>query len=298
MIVTRFAPAPTGYLHIGHIVNAVYIWGIARAAGGRVLIRIEDHDRQRSRVEYERALFEDLEWLGFRGDAPPIRQSERAPAYAAALASLEPAERVYACECSRRDIESIAPAAGELRYPGTCSEKRLPHSSGMGLRLRVSADTERFDDVIHGAQEQRPADQCGDVLLRDRDGNWTYQFAVTVDDWVQGITLVVRGDDLLASTGRQLQLARFLGRSVPPIFLHHRLVMKSPSQKLSKSDGDTGIRELRDRGWTAADVLGRAVSLAGLTTGPTQPVTVKDLPDLPEIRRLMSCVTAREVTGT
>src|SRR4026209_2425026 len=144
MIVTRFALAPTGYLHLGHIVNAVYVWGIARAAGGRVLLRIEDHGRLRSRVEYERALITDLGWLGFTWDAPPIRQSDRGPAYAVALASLEAADRVYACECSRRDIESIAPAAGELRYPGTCSEKKLPHSSGMGLRLRVSGDTEGF----------------------------------------------------------------------------------------------------------------------------------------------------------
>ena len=116
----------------------------------------------------------------------------------------------------------------------------------------------------HGPQEQRPSEQCGDLLVRDRDGNWTYQFAATVDDFVQGVTLVIRGDDLLASTGRQLQLARLLGRTEPPRFLHHPLIMKSPTQKLSKSDGDTGIRDLRARGWTPERVIGQAAALAGL----------------------------------
>src|SRR6185295_19750573 len=130
---------------------------------------------------------------------------------------------------------------------------------------------ERFVDLRHGPQTQRPSEQCGDLLLRDREGNWTYQFAATVDDSVQGVTLVIRGDDLLASTGRQLQLARLLGRAEPPEFLHHPLIMKSaafaggfggPSrQKLSKSDGDTGIRELRERGWTPAQVIDAAMSM-------------------------------------
>jgi glutamyl-tRNA synthetase/glutamyl-Q tRNA(Asp) synthetase len=110
-----------------------------------------------------------------------------------------------------------------------------------------------------GPQEQDPSRQCGDVLIRDRLGNWTYQFAVVVDDWKQDVNLVVRGEDLLDSTGRQIQLARLLGRAEPPRFLHHRLLMKSASQKLSKSDGDTGVRDLRSKGWSATDVL-RAAS--------------------------------------
>ena len=120
---------------------------------------------------------------------------------------------------------------------------------------------ERFVDLRHGPQAQRPSQQCGDLLLRDRDGNWTYQFAATVDDCVQGVTLVIRGDDLLASTGRQMQLARLLGRAEPPEFLHHPLIMKSPTQKLSKSDGDTGIRELRARGWTPSQVIDAAMAM-------------------------------------
>ena len=115
-------------------------------------------------------------------------------------------------------------------------------------------------DLIQGPQVQRPAEQCGDLLIRDRLGFWTYQFAVTVDDMEQQITDVIRGMDLLASTGRQIQLARLLGRSTPPRFRHHSLVMKSPSQKLSKADKDTSIREMRDAGATRVDILARAQS--------------------------------------
>jgi glutamyl/glutaminyl-tRNA synthetase len=141
-------------------------------------------------------------------------------------------------------------------------------SPGLGVRVRLERSVERFVDLRHGACEQIPSEQCGDLLARDRDGNWTYQFAATVDDWRQGVTLVVRGDDLLESTGRQLQLARLLGRPDPPRFLHHPLIMKSPTQKLSKSDGDTGVRDLRARGWTPAAVLGQAAALAGLIPAP------------------------------
>jgi glutamyl-tRNA synthetase/glutamyl-Q tRNA(Asp) synthetase len=151
----------------------------------------------------------------------------------------------------------------ELRYSGTCRHRGLAEGPGVGLRVRLEPTIERFVDLGLGPQEQRPSEQCGDLLVRDRDGNWTYQFAATVDDYVQAVTLVIRGVDLLASTGRQIQLARLLGREEPPAFLHHPLIMKSRSQKLSKSDGDTGIRELRARGWTAAQVIDAA--LAALT---------------------------------
>ena len=133
----------------------------------------------------------------------------------------------------------------------------------MGLRLRLDPSVERFPDLRLGPQEQRPAEQCGDLLVRDRDGNWTYQFAATVDDFVQGVTLVIRGVDLLESTGRQIQLARLLGRAEPPQFLHHGLIMKTPAQKLSKSDGDTGVRELRAKGWTPAQVIEAAMQRVG-----------------------------------
>jgi glutamyl-tRNA synthetase/glutamyl-Q tRNA(Asp) synthetase len=124
--------------------------------------------------------------------------------------------------------------------------------------VRLDPSHERFDDLRLGPQEQIPSDQCGDLLARDRQGNWTYQFAVVVDDWLQGVNLVIRGEDLLDSTGRQIQLARLIGREAPPDFLHHALIMKTPSQKLSKSDGDTGVRDLRAKGWTAGQVISAA----------------------------------------
>ena len=198
-----------------------------------------------------------------------MRQSERGAVYESALDQLRRRDLIYACDCSRSQI--AAP-----KYPGTCAAKHLPETKGLGLRVRLEPAIERFDDWRHGPREQRPSDQCGDLLVRDREGNWTYQFAAAVDDWRQGVTLVIRGDDLLESTGRQIQLARLLGRTEPPQFLHHPLIMKSPTQKLSKSDGDTGIRNLRAKGWSAEQVIGQAAALAGLIESP-RPVRARDV---------------------
>lgn len=289
---TRFAPAPTGYLHLGHVVNALHVWGIARALGGRVLLRVEDHDRQRCRPEYETALLDDLDWLGFLPDVFPTgafragtcegRQSDRDGFYVAAVESLRRRGVMYGCACTRRAIEAAAaggPAAEELRYPGTCRDLGLPLDERHGWRVGLPDEAVTFEDAVHGPTTQRPAAQCGDLLALDRLGNWTYQFAVTVDDHRHGIDLVIRGDDLFPSTGRQILLARLLGRDTPPVFLHHALVMKSPTQKLSKSDGDTGVRDLRAAGWTAARVIGHAAHLAGLTVTPGD-VAASDAPAL------------------
>ena len=278
-IITRFAPAPTGFLHLGHVVNAIYVWGIARGAGGCVLLRIEDHDRKRSRPEYEQAILEDLNWLGFVADDGPVRQSERDAIYEAALDRLRARGLIYACECSRSRIGAASQAGEEPRYPGTCRDRQLIERAGLGIRVRLAPSVERFDDLRHGPQEQRPFEEIGDVLVRDRDANWTYQFAVAVDDHAQNVTLVVRGDDLLASTGRQIQLARLLGREIPPRFLHHALLMKSPTQKLSKADRDTSVRDLRNDGWAAADIVGRAAARAGLIDRE-RPLSVDELPAL------------------
>ena len=272
-VITRFAPAPTGHLHLGHVVNALHVWDAARDRDGKVLLRIEDHDRQRSRPEYEAAILEDLAWLGFVHDGPLVRQSERDGIYRKALQPLIDRELVYGCTCTRAEIlsgtsnqESGISDNTEIRYPGTCREKDIALTDGVGWRVRMDPGAERFFDELLGPQEQDPSLQCGDVLVRDRLGNWTYQFAVTVDDHLQRITDVIRGVDLLASTGRQMRLARLLGRATPPRFWHHPLVMKSPTQKLSKSDGDTGVRDLRAAGWTAEDVVKKARSLSGNLT--------------------------------
>ncbi|HEX7139495.1 MAG TPA: glutamate--tRNA ligase family protein [Vicinamibacterales bacterium] len=200
-IISRYAPAPTGYLHLGHVVNAIYVWRATDCSGAR-------------------------RHTGARG---------------------------------------FSRAAREIRYPGTCRDRNLADGPGMSLRVRVEPTVERFVDLRHGPQEQGPSEQCGDLLIRDREGNWTYQFAATVDDFAQGVTHVIRGDDLLESTGRQIALARRLGRADPARFLHHPLLMKSASQKISRSDGDTGVRELRARGRTPENVIGLAAEQAGLT---------------------------------
>ena len=283
---TRFAPAPTGWLHLGHVLNAEYVWGVmdatATPASGRrpeVLLRIEDHDRERCRPEYEAGILEDLAWLGYQPDFPLVRQSERDAIYREAVNTLAAQGLVYGCDCSRREVEAAAHArqnaghgarhdtrldegaATELRYDGRCRDRGLLLTDRVGWRVRLDPGAESFDDGLLGPQVQHPSRQCGDVLIRDRLGNWTYQFAASVDDFRQGIDLVIRGVDLLPSTGRQIRIARLLGREIPAAFRHHPLLMKSPEQKLSKSDGDTGIRDLRAAGWTPEQV--KAAARAG-----------------------------------
>ena len=257
--VTRFAPAPTGWLHLGHVVNALHVWGIARERGGRVILRLEDHDRSRCREEYADAILEDLEWLGFVPDSIAPRQSsrERTDRYEAALEKLRANGLVYACDCSRRDIAMDVPDrfGEEMRYPGRCRTRNLSFDSTPARRVRIDDGIETFTDERLGEQHQSPADQCGDVLVRDRAGNWTYQFAVVVDDLDQGVNLVIRGEDLLSSTGRQIRLARLLGRNTPPAYHHHALVKNPDGSKLSKSAGDASIRELRKMGRTPEEIL-------------------------------------------
>jgi glutamyl-tRNA synthetase/glutamyl-Q tRNA(Asp) synthetase len=275
---TRFAPAPTGYLHLGHVLNAKLVWEYARASSARVLLRIEDHDRERCKPEYEAAILDDLDWLGFTPDLFPTnsfragpceaRQSDRVAIYAAAAAELAAQGLIYGCTCTRQEIAAAAAAAGspalsgeEVRYPGTCRDRGIEPGPGVVWRLELESGVEEFRDLICGVQRQNPAEQCGDVAIRDRLGNWTYQFVASVDDYLQEIDLVVRGRDLLTSTGRQIQIARLLGRETPAVFAHHELIMKSPTQKLSKSDGDTGIRELRKAGKTRSEVLAAATTI-------------------------------------
>lgn len=264
-MITRFAPAPTGYLHLGHVANALFVWGVAEARGAKVLLRIEDHDRQRCRPEFEAALLEDLAWLGFAPDpafGPPLRQSDHPERYETAVEELRRrGHHVYACDCSRKALALVAGDAPdrETPYSGRCRERGLEPGPGLGLRVVLAGGEERFDDLALGPQAQAPAAQCGDLLLRDRLGNWTYQFSVVVDDLLQGVDLVVRGVDLLESTGRQIALARMLGRTIPPAFLHHPLIRRPGGEKLSKASRDTAIRELRAAGASPEALFGRVL---------------------------------------
>jgi glutamyl-Q tRNA(Asp) synthetase len=280
--VTRFAPAPTGFLHLGHLVSTLYTWGIARATGGHVVLRIEDHDRQRSRPEYEAALLDDLERLGIVPDEPtigelragpsPFRQSDVPEVYEAALEQLRAAGLVYACDCARSTFAAYEAERGRpwqgIGCPGGCRARGLPDDAGAGLRVAVGAGSERWVDLLAGPMADEPA-ASGDLLIRDRIGNWTYALCVVVDDLRHGVDLVIRGRDLLEATPVQLRLARLLGRETPPQFLHHPLIRRVSGQKLSKAEGDTSVRAMLDAGHSPEELLGRAARLAGLSAEET-----------------------------
>jgi len=274
---TRFAPAPTGRLHLGHVANAIHVWGLARRSGGRVLLRIEDHDRQRCRPEYESALLDDLDRLGIAPDEPStdelragrstFRQSDNGAAYRAALEQLERVVHVYPCDCTRSTFAAWRDRAGRPwsgpGCPGDCRSRRLESGGDHTLRAALGGGDETWADVLAGARSGAVA-RDGDLPIRDRHRNWTYAFCVVVDDLRQGVDLVVRGEDLLEATPAQIRLGRLLGREAPPRFAHHRLVLRPDGSKLSKADGDTAVGELLDAGHAPAALLGAAAARVGL----------------------------------
>ncbi len=273
MITTRFAPSLTGYLHLGHVLHMIYVWGIAHARGGQVISRIEDHDLSRNRPEYEPAILADMQWLGFvpdRGiltaDAPrpsPYRQSDCLHHYEEALHLLAEKGWIYGCECSRKEIlNQQQEGQDELCYSGTCAKKNLP-LEGNTVRFRVSPGKIAFHDLALGDYHQAPATQCGDFSLRDRNGQWTYQFCCVCDDIRHGINLVVRGEDILPSTGRQIQLFHALGQE-PPIYFHHPLLSDGSGEKLSKRQHSESIAQLRETGISVEEIIGRTAFAAGL----------------------------------
>jgi glutamyl-tRNA synthetase/glutamyl-Q tRNA(Asp) synthetase len=278
---TRFAPAPTGRLHLGHLANAIYVWGLARRFGGRVFLRIEDHDRQRCRPEYESALLDDLDRLGIAADEPStddlrqgpsaFRQSDNDEAYAVAIERLSTAIDVYACDCSRSTFAAWREQQGRSwagpGCPGSCRTRRLEPNADLGLRVALGDGDEDWDDLLAGARSG-PVARDGDLLVRDRNGNWTYALCVVVDDLRHNIDVVVRGEDLLASTPAQIRLGRLLGRPEPPWFAHHPLVRRSDGAKLSKADGATGVGELLDGGRSVAELIGEAAHRVGLIGYP------------------------------
>jgi glutamyl/glutaminyl-tRNA synthetase len=263
---TRFAPAPTGFVHLGHVANAIWVWGLAAVTAGRVLLRIEDHDRQRSRAEYDAALIDDLAWLGFAADIGPVRQTDpdALAAYAATADRLRDAGTLYGCACSRTTFSDWARANGSpwsgAGCPGGCRGRGL---DGPVLRVALGDGDEAWRDLALGDRAAAVA-PGGDLAIRDRQGNWTYGFCVVVDDLRHDIGLIVRGRDLADATAAQLRLARALGRAEMPRFLHHELIRRPDGSKLSKSAGDTGVRQLRAAGVTPGAVIGRAAAAVGL----------------------------------
>ncbi len=244
--VGRFAPSPTGPLHAGSLVAALASWLDARAYGGQWLVRIEDVDRPRCVPGADQVILRQLAECGLHSDAPVVWQSQRGALYQQALAQLTDAGHAYACVCSRKDIEAALAAQGQARprnaelvYPGTCrSGLHGPrHRQALAWRLRLPDDAcVHWVDRRLGAQQQDVAAQVGDFVLRRADGLFAYQLAVVVDDATQGITDVVRGEDLADNTARQILLQRALGLPTPR-YLHLPLVLGANGEKLSKQNG-------------------------------------------------------------
>ncbi len=287
--ITRFAPAPTGRLHLGHLANAIYVWGLARRLGGRVLLRIEDHDGQRCRPEYESALLDDLDRLRLAADEPSTeelragpstyRQSDNDPVYAGSVADLRGQGLVYACDCSRSTFDAWRTANDRAwtgpGCPGDCRERNLSieraltasGSSGLSLRVPLGGGEETWEDMSLGRSSATVA-AAGDLPIRDRKGNWTYALCVVVDDLRHAVDLVIRGIDLVEATADQIRLSRLLGRETPPTFAHHPLVHRPDGSKLSKADGATAVGELLDAGRTPEELLGEAAARVGLLPRP------------------------------
>ena len=276
----RFAPSPSGRMHLGNLFTALLAWLSVRAAGGAMVLRIEDLDPERCTRERAETLADDLEWLGldwdegFRRGGPhgPYLQSQRSEWYAECFRRLEEQGLVYPCFCTRAELHAAsAPHRedGQVVYPGTCrgltaeqaAERARRTGRAPALRLWVPEEEITFTDGHMGEyREWLPAD-CGDFLLRRSDGIFAYQLAVVVDDAAMGVTEVVRGADLLASTPRQLLLYRLLGLEAPA-FYHFPLLLGSDGQRLSKRNADAGLDTLGER-YTAPEILGKLAYLAG-----------------------------------
>ena len=270
-VVTRFAPSPTGLLHLGHAHAALFAEARAREAGGRFLLRIEDIDRTRCRSEFETALLEDLAWLRLSWETPVRRQSEYMADYAGALQRLEADALVYPCFCTRRAIAAeIAAAAAAPQgpdgpiYPGTCraladAERRQRIAAGIPYALRLDvaraarqAGPLAWTDRAKREQAARP-EIFGDVVLARKEAPTSYHLAVTVDDALQGVTLVTRGEDLFAATHVHRLLQALLGLPTPA-YHHHRLLTDTHGRRFAKRDGSQTLRSLRESGRTPAEV--------------------------------------------
>lgn len=269
----RLAPSPTGALHLGNARTFLLAWLSVRARGGTLRLRIEDIDGPRVKPEASAQVLEDLAWLGLDWDGEPVRQSDRLADYAAAAARLVAGGFAYPCVCTRREVEEAASAPHEAGdgdgpvYPGTCRGRFADLAAAAAatgrpaaLRFRVDVAAVPFADRFAGPQAGRIA---GDFVVQKRDGGPAYQLAVVVDDAAQGVTEVVRADDLLPSTPRQLLLYRALGLA-PPAFVHVPLVVGGDGLRLAKRHGDTSLRHFRERGVAAEQLVGHLAFLCGL----------------------------------
>jgi len=271
-LVTRFAPSPSGYLHIGHAYSALFGWEAARMSGGRFLLRIEDIDVQRCRAEFEQSIYEDLSWLGLPWHGEPMRQRDRLELYSAGLERLQGLRVVYPCFCTRKQIRMEVEQSGraphgpnaELIYPGICrdidpseSQSRIAKGEPFAWRLDIDKALAltgplQWYDCRAGSVQAQP-EILGDPILARKDTPTSYHLAVVLDDHLQGVNLVTRGEDLFHATHLHRLLQALLGFE-PPRYYHHNLVADSRGERLAKRNRAITLRHLRDIGRSPADI--------------------------------------------
>ncbi len=289
MVTGRFAPSPTGDLHLGSAFAALAAWASARSQRGRFLWRVEDLDGPRVVPGAADRQIEDARWLGLDWDGHVVRQSDRGALYDDALRRLARSGRLFPCRVSRSDLKALASAPhgpGLPPYPASLRPDKLAAGwfddddarADAALRFRVEPGVVSWDDGVLGTREQDVAADVGDVVLQRRDGLTAYQLAVVVDDIAQGVTEVVRGQDLVHSTGRQIQIVQALG-GAPPAYAHVPLVVAEAdgdaARKLSKRDGAPSVRALRQSGVSAEAVVGWLAQALGVGDGsPRTPAEV------------------------
>lgn len=280
---TRFAPSPTGFLHLGHAYSALF--ASAQAAGGRFLLRIEDIDRGRCRPEFDAAILEDLDWLGLEWETPVRRQSGHMADYQDALDRLAGRGVLYPCFCTRKDIQQEVAAAGAAPhgpdgplYPGACwrlsqaeRDERIDSGEAFALRLDMAAAVKQagalaWTDLDRGLQTARP-ELFGDVVLARKDAPTSYHLAVTVDDALQGVTLVTRGDDLFEASHLHRLLQALLDLPAPA-WRHHPLLRGADGKRFAKRDRGETLRALRDAGRRASDIKAKIAAMAKAAAAP------------------------------
>jgi glutamyl-tRNA synthetase len=287
-VVGRLAPSPTGAQHIGNARTYLLAWLSVRARGGRLILRMEDIDSPRVKPGAAEQALDDLRWLGLDWDAGPVVQSERIEHYEAALARLRAAERIYPCTCTRSDVSAAAsaPHVGQEgpMYPGTCAHRRAADADTLTSpycwRFRATDAPRELIDRCAGRQNVNVARELGDFVVAKADGSPAYQLAVVTDDIAMGVTEVLRGDDLLPSAFRQLELYAFFG-AAPPAFAHVPLVVGDDGRRLAKRHGDTRLALLREAGVPPERLVGLLAWSCGWQATPA-PVVAREI--LPHFR--------------
>ena len=282
-MVGRFAPSPSGRMHLGNLWSCLLAWLAARSAGGGMVLRLEDLDPDRCRQEYCDQVMRDLEWLGLDWDGPPVYQSQRTEVYAEAFRALEEQGLIYPCFCTRAErLAASAPhrSDGVAVYDGRCGRLTEAERAAFAKtrrpawRARVPEEMIAFCDLLYGDYKEDLKSDCGDFILRRSDGVYAYQLAVVVDDAAMGVTQVVRGSDLLSSVPRQLWLQERLG--LPhPAYGHLPLLLAPDGRRLAKRDRDQELGQLQRR-YTAQELVGRLAFAANLIDRP-QAITPREL---------------------